>query len=268
MTFDHLRDLTVRVGQYKVPYNRQRVVSSGNLQFVDRAITNGEFNVDRDLGFDLRSEDFLGLDMLRYYAGVYIGEGQNTSDDTLGAGDFGLMYLGRVEFLPFGLFNDYSEADFAHTNDLRLSIGAAYAFIDDAPGMKGILGQAPSQEIDTHNVTADVMLKYAGFSLFSDVFWREGNGMPDAQLPNGLGFAVQGGYMLADLPLEFAARYGMTRRSGTSNLSEQNELGGAVSYYVSQHPFKIQADYFRLWNEQSGVESGIDRIRVQMQAGF
>ena len=34
--FGQHRDLTLRMGQYKVPYSRQRVVSSGNLQMVDR----------------------------------------------------------------------------------------------------------------------------------------------------------------------------------------------------------------------------------------
>ena len=67
LTFDYLRDLTLRLGQYKVPYSRERVVSSGNLTFVDRSIVNKEFNVDRDLGLDIRSKDFLGLGYLRYY---------------------------------------------------------------------------------------------------------------------------------------------------------------------------------------------------------
>ena len=44
--FGQVRDLNVRLGQYKVPYSRQRVVSSGNLQMVDRSIANGEFNLD------------------------------------------------------------------------------------------------------------------------------------------------------------------------------------------------------------------------------
>ena len=38
-------------GQSKLPGNRERVVSSGNLQFVDRSIANGVFTLDRDFGF-------------------------------------------------------------------------------------------------------------------------------------------------------------------------------------------------------------------------
>ena len=72
---------------------------------------NAEFTLDRDLGLDIRSKDLFGLDKLRYYAGVYIGEGRNTSNKTIGAGDQGLLYIGRVEIMPLGSFDDYSEAD-------------------------------------------------------------------------------------------------------------------------------------------------------------
>src|SRR5690554_1285988 len=38
-------------GQSKLPGNRQRVNSSGNLQFADRSIVNSTLTVDRDFGF-------------------------------------------------------------------------------------------------------------------------------------------------------------------------------------------------------------------------
>ena len=40
---------SVGMGQTKLPGNRQRVNSSGDLQFADRSIVNSTFNVDRDL---------------------------------------------------------------------------------------------------------------------------------------------------------------------------------------------------------------------------
>ncbi|PTM06930.1 MAG: porin, partial [Bacteroidetes bacterium] len=41
-------------GQTKLPGNVERVVSSANLQFIDRSILNSRFNIDRDLGFQIR----------------------------------------------------------------------------------------------------------------------------------------------------------------------------------------------------------------------
>ena len=41
---------SVGLGQTKLPGNRQRVNSSGDLQFADRSIVNSTFNIDRDFG--------------------------------------------------------------------------------------------------------------------------------------------------------------------------------------------------------------------------
>ncbi len=51
-------------GQTKLPGNRERVISSGNLQQVDRSLLNSRFNIDRDLGIQIRhhfkiSENFI-----------------------------------------------------------------------------------------------------------------------------------------------------------------------------------------------------------------
>ncbi|MCG8555188.1 MAG: OprO/OprP family phosphate-selective porin [Proteobacteria bacterium] len=266
VTFDHLRDLTLRVGQYKIPYSRQRVVSSGNLQFVDRAVTNAEFTLDRDLGLDFRSKDFLGLGVLKYYAGVYIGEGRNTSNKTRGAGDLGLMALGRIEVLPFGMFKDYSEADFERSFRPRLSIGAGYAYLRNAPGSRGILGSTPKQQVNYHNANADLLFKFAGLCVLSDFYVRKGRGGED--LSDGYGWMLQGGYLLPYTALEFGARYGMTRPRGRSSvLKGKNELGVVVGHYFAQHPLKVQADLFQLWNQGSKAGQNT-RLRVQLQAAF
>ncbi len=41
-------------GQTKLPGNIERVISSGNLQQVDRSLLNSRFNIDRDMGIQLR----------------------------------------------------------------------------------------------------------------------------------------------------------------------------------------------------------------------
>ena len=45
--------LFMRVGQYKVLYNRERVDSSGKQQFVERSISTYAFTVDRQVGATL-----------------------------------------------------------------------------------------------------------------------------------------------------------------------------------------------------------------------
>ena len=46
----------------------------------------------------------------------------------------------------------------------------------------------------------------------------------------------------------------------------RSELGVAGSYYFARHPFKLQGDVFRLWDDDFG--DGDTRMRVQLQLAF
>ena len=278
--FDYLRDLTLRVGQYKLNYSRQRVVSSGDLQLVDRSIANGEFTIDRDIGVELLSKNLGGIDKLRYHAGVFFGEGR----DQWELDRFEMLYVGRIEVLPFGMFTDYKEADFERSTKPRLSLGVGYAFHDGAKGLRGTRSPTPTDggTTDYHNANVDLMFKIAGFSVFSDFFWRDGrrtfgdamvdDGMGNLVLAereaarNGLGWSAAAGYLIPRVPFEIAGRYSQIRRLKTTSLEDKDSAGGGLSYYFAGHPLKLQLDYFHQWT--GAVEDGDDIVRLQLQAAF
>lgn len=276
--FKQIRDLNLRMGQYKVPYSRQRVVSSGDLQMVDRSIANSEFNLDRDVGLDLRSSNLFGWDMLRYYAGVYMGEGHSSYEN----GDLGMMYLARIELLPLGLYTDYVESDLQRTSTPKLSIGAGFAYVEDAKNNRGIVGSTPLDggTTDTLNGNADIGFKYAGFSLESAFFWREGTRNPGeavdetgARLPveearNGTGFYAQGGYLMPSKDIEVSTRFGQVMPSaGETSMESENELGLGLSHYFGEHAFKLQSDFFRFWSDD-GFSEGVNQFRLQLQMAY
>lgn len=274
------RDVNVRAGQYKVPLDRQRIIPFFRLQFVDRAITDTEFTFDRDMGLDLHSEDLFGLNLLRYNAGVFTGDGRNS----FVLNDSGLTYVVRVSLFPLGLFDDYSEGDFER-GELRLSLAGGYLFIQDAPRDRGIFsGAAPADggTTDLQVATADALLQFRGLSLMSAFFYRRGERNPGsltdeagARIPtaptrDGVGFLAQGGYLLPWLPLELAARYAVlegTDAEGRDALPRSEEFAGALNYYVSRHQFKLQANYSRI--AQNGDYAGsLGRLHLQVQAAF
>ena len=76
-------------GQTKLPGNRERVVSSANMQFVDRSLLNKNFNIDRDMGMQLRHHINVGEKFLiREMVAVSQGEGRNIVQNNIG----GLQY--------------------------------------------------------------------------------------------------------------------------------------------------------------------------------
>jgi len=281
LEFDHLRDAIFRFGQFRVPYSRERRVPISEIEFVDRSLANAEFNLDRDVGFDIRSEDIGGLGRLRYDVGISVGGGRDASAFK----DFGFLYVARFEVLPLGLFDDYRQADLDRRRKPALSIGAAYAFMDDAANNRGILGAVPTDggTTDFHNVTADVVFKVAGVSLNSEVFWRhgirtygdalvlddEGMEVPAAdELPrNGFGWSAQLGYVVPVVPLQPLVRYSGFIPLTESSLARTEELGAGLQWFIHGSALELGLDYFRTFTDAE-IEDGSDRVRVQLQMAF
>lgn len=280
LDFTKNRDIQVRVGQYKISSNRQRVISSGNLQMVDRSQVNSEFSLDRDMGIDIRSRDFLGLNKMRYVLGVTTGNGLNNPQFT----DFAMVYLVRVEYLPMGIFRDYSEVDFERTKP-RLSIGATYSFFDNANQSRGMVGVpfADGGTADYHFVYVDALFKARGFFAFTEFAFRTGQRKIgditpsdpdyDPELPtdprNGLGWMLQAGYLVPNTRFEFAARGALIQASSKRAPTSLNDSYGttfSLSYYFARHPFKIQADVSQLWED--AFKDGSTVLRLQLQASL
>lgn len=284
LTFDHLRDLSVRVGQYRVPFSRQRRVAIGSLALVDRSVVNAEFNLDRDVGFDVFSDDIAGLDRLRYSVGVFTGEGRDAY--TLDAAR--LLYVGRFEVLPFGVFEDYDETDWSREPRPRVALGAAYAFVDHAARDRGVLGTAPVDggTTDIHAVTGDIVLRSAGVTLLAEAHWRRGRRnlgrltvadpdtgveLPAPGLParNGTGWFAQASWLLPrGIPVELAARYGQVLPGEVAtSLGRREELGAGVQWFVHGTALEVVVDAFHEY-PQGRFDSGTDTVRVLLELGL
>ncbi|MBZ5710568.1 porin [Nannocystis pusilla] len=287
LEFTYLRDFTIWAGQMKVPFSRQRVISSGNQQFVDRSSVNEEFNLDRDLGVQARSDDIGGIGFLKYAVGVFLGDGRNAYALT----NTGALYVGRVTVMPLGKFEDESEGDLQRLKKPGLSLAGAYAYHDDAPGDRGVHGARPADggTTDIHHATADLMFKWRGLSVESAFHYRKarrrnpggavdelGAPIPVAIPRDGVGFFTQVGYLIPPADVEFVTRWSFVRNifGDRSSLIDRDELGGGVNWYVAEHNFKISFDYFRVWETFAGtpvrqaMADGIDRFRLVVQLAF
>ncbi len=268
-----LRDLNVRAGQMKVPFGRQRVVSSSALQFADRSLAVGEFNLDRDVGVVLFSRDLFGLGKrLTYQLGVFGGDGRNRLSET-----FGMLYAARVQVQPFGEFDDLVEADVQRLATPRLAIGAAVAFNHNSRRARSTFGDTFQQGFDYTQLAADLQFKWAGLSLQAEWLYRRADvdahqtGM-NAMGPvfeyarSGHGYYLQAGYLFTR-HAELSARWGeVFAFEGSPTLHRARELGGALSYYFQRHDFKLQADYFYLTGED--FSAGRHQMRLQAQVYF
>lgn len=280
----HLREMNVRVGQMIATIHRTFTTGDANYQFIDRALGDGEFNLDRTFAIELRSTDFAGLGWLRYYAGIMSTQGR----DMPFAPDMHLGYYLRVDVNPLGFFNDYSGGDLARNVSPRLSIGAAYAFLDHAPWDHGTVGQLPQDggTTDQHMVTADFVFMWQGFSLVGEWSMRQatrhqGSAVdPATMMPyatpslgrTGFGMHATAGMLLGDLPLELVARAGMLRHMNAldggahSAILDQNEVGAGLNWYIAGHPLKMSLWFTDVWRDDGVGSSGAQVVRLQLQA--
>jgi phosphate-selective porin OprO and OprP len=238
------------VGQTKLPGNRERVISSQQLQFVDRSLLNSRFNIDRDAGLQLHHEHNLGNVVLRQAAAISNGEGRDYT--ALNAG--GYSYTLRGEILPFGNFTsngDYSGSDLSREETPKLSIGGTYDYNDDASRARGQLGNFLSETRDLRTVFVDAMFKYRGFSAMAEYANKKAPDGPVVSLKDdgsiketfttGTATNVQAGYLFKN-NWEVAARY--TDYNPTKAISARDEdhytLG--LSKYIVGHSLKVQSD--------------------------
>ncbi|MGE3177193.1 MAG: porin [Vicinamibacterales bacterium] len=250
LTWTATRDLVVRVGQMKVPFSRQRVVSSSALQMVDRSPVVAELNLDRDVGIQLFSKDLFGTRRLGYALGLFGGEGRNRLGRAAGA-----LYSARVETWPFGPFDDFVESDHHRSRAFRLAIGANAAHNQNTNRPRSTTGDPyPAGDVDYTHLGVDATVKHRGCSATWEWTFRRadretstvGSGSTAAvvQARSGWGTFMQGGCLVTPR-LELSARRSRLAplRSRASPLVESDEYAVGVSHYPREHNLKLQADY-------------------------
>jgi hypothetical protein len=239
--FQHVRDINVLVGQYSIPFTREGTMSSGELVFVDRTIADNEFGAPRDVGITLHSDDFLGLNHFRYYAGIFSGAGR---DGILLDCDCGPAYVVRIEAHPTGLFDNYDQVDFQRSSDPRLAFGAAY-FLHNS----------------VHRSTVDALLFWHGAALEASLFHR----FVDETNASDIGFFVQANTLIPGTVFGVAGRYGRIAGFEHSLLESQNELGAGLNYFFEKHTLKLQLDGFHMWGGRYRTTEQLVRLQLQVK---
>ena len=261
-------------GQTKLPGNIERVISSGNLQQVDRSLVNSRFNIDRDMGFQLRHHfDLTDSFVVREKIAFSQGEGRNVTDGNLG----GYQYTGRIELLPFGEFNgggDYSGADLKREATPKLMLALTYDANNNAVRTRSNLGSYMINDVGVYETNIntlflDFMLKYNGFSLMGEYAERDAK---DAIAKNsdgtetgdvvwvGKGLNLQSGYVFPS-NWELSGRYtNIKLDEGITGRSPETQYTLGVSRYIVGHKLKVQSDLSYL-----SIDNGNNEVMFRLQ---
>jgi phosphate-selective porin OprO/OprP len=273
---------TLGMGQTKLPGNRERVNSSGDLQLCDRSSVNNIFNIDRDFGAQVfHQRRLIGSAYYAFKGAISSGEGRNWVSST---GHY-LAYTIRSEILPFGEFSnrgDYFQGDLLREPHPRLSLGFTYSYNHGALRAFGQRGELLYGRRNIKNFFADILFKYKGWAISSEFANRRTNDPVTlstddpskiAFVFNGQGFVVQTSYLFSN-NYEVVARYSGVKADRMIHFYVPKQSDGytlGFNKYLRGHRLKAQVDatwfdnYFtqgpnpseKFWQFRFQVELGI-----------
>jgi hypothetical protein len=302
-SFTRFKFATLRLGQFKIPYDRYRAQSFAALSLIDWAPTTRMFGSERQVGLEvLASGAVLGLE---YSLGVFSGTNARASHGVgitevygevpvnpsdLGSGqivsEFHPELAGRVA-RNFGEIDTDTNSDVLRTRALRQSVGAGVAW-DARPNATRDLGL---------RLSAEWLAKISGFhfNVISYLAWFD-PWQGGKILFGPLGFMGEVGYRFT-LLWELALRYSTTYltpwlRSDARSYGEfqiqnatdpdaaiaqygdngeqitDDELALAGSAHIIGNSFKVVAQVAwqsQLWEQ--GRRNGL-RLNLQIQLVF
>ncbi len=261
------------VGQTKLPGNIERVISSGNLQQVNRSLLNSRFTLDRDQGIQLRHHfNLFNNFLIREKFAISQGEGRNITSGNLG----GHQYTARLEFLPFGKFTsngEYSGSDLKREVKPKLMLAINYDTNQNAVKTRGNQGSYMANDIGYYETNIntfffDGMFKYNGFSFMWEYAHRDAND-PIAKNSDGTetgdvvwignGLNLQSGYLLPK-DWEISGRYTHIDLDDITGRNNETQYTLGLSKFIVGHKLKVQTDFSYL-----SVDGGNDELMYRLQ---
>jgi hypothetical protein len=252
------------VGQFKVPYGAQELTSSGNQQFVDRALVSNSFFRGRDAGVALWGTT--ASNKFEWRFGVFNG---NSFTRTFNDNRNRLQYNARLMWQPNGsqVLNQrawvtgalYSESDFESTTAPIYAVAVNYENQNN-------FGATTGNDQKWNAVSVDGIYKYKGFSVNGMYTFAARQQETGADF-DADGFFIQAGKLFRRRTLEVAFRYGQfdPTRSADNNLTQETRV--AFSYYYARHGLKWQSDVGQV-KTQATSATKLWEFRSQLQFIF
>jgi phosphate-selective porin len=273
--------LKFQIGQFKVEYSRERSISSGAQQMVDRSVINRAFTVDRQQGAEFYGRlKGKGLADFNYWVGAFTGTGRgNTSND-----DSHLMYFGRLQWNFTGTFLDFEGSDI-EIHEKPAGVLAVSGVTNQSPYTRfsqaggGYLegyenGQPGQYRVNQANVETAFM--YKGFSWQSEFHWKQIIDKFNNDHTDELrGYYVEGGYFFHEVfdwcpkPLEVAFRNAGYFPNREEDQTKKRENSLAFNWFFNGHRNKLTSEisYFN-YDKTGDIPADEWRFRLQWDISF
>jgi phosphate-selective porin OprO and OprP len=260
------KQFMVKLGQYKVPFGLQELISSGSQQLVDRALVSNVYSRGRDTGVTVWG--VLGSNKFEYRAGVFNGNGLTRSVND----NDKFQWNARVSFQPNGAvpLGTYSGAHQSESDFESKALGKPIFTINAAYEQNDLSFVATDLKTNIKSTlyTVDMMLKHRGFSATAAYFWGEREPQEINPSFDTSGWYAQAGFFLKPEKWELAFRYAEQDPSELVGPDKITEIRGGLNYFYARHALKVQLDYGQIKTETSSGDRKNNELRIQTQFIF
>ncbi|MFD2550842.1 porin [Bizionia sediminis] len=280
VTLDRWDFFKVELGQWKTAYSRERTISSGKQQMMDRSIINRAFTIDRQTGVAFSGRVFPEtLADFTYHVSVLTGTGRGATRND----DSHLMYVGRLQWNMFGRELEITGSDLKFHDKPTASLAFAAAtnrsqftrFSTSGGGnLEGYTSNAPGQYRINQGLI-ETAFKYRGFSWQHESHLKKITDYETNTDKTLSGYYLQAGYFFSNIadfvpaPLEVAGIFAnYTPDTDFSNSYEQ-EYGVAFNWFFKEHRNKLTMEITRFsYKTIDNISDNQWRFRVQWDISF
>ena len=272
--------LKIKIGQWKIQYNRERIISSGKQQTVERSILTKQFTVDRQQGISLFGRlKGKGIVDFNYWLSALMGTGRGNEIND----DEHLMYMMRLQWNFMGRQLKFVSSDVNYHENFTAIIAVAvvtnqsqYTRFSSSGGghLEGFTESNPSQYRINQSLVETAGM-YKGFSWQQELHWKQINDKINAQITTLAGNLLQFGYFPYYVwsnfpkPLEIYARHAFYIPNLELNNELRQEYTAGFNWFFSNHRNKlsIETSYLNYTNESQFERDGF-RYRLQWDISF
>jgi len=272
----------VKVGQWKAPFGLEQLTPDPSLIIIERSLPTGAITPERQIGVQLWGNPFAniwpnGKDLLTYYAGIFNGNGRNTTVND----NNNFMYVGRLESTLFKAKmwgqDSYLKlgADVLNSRDNKgTNISQTLNLLVNSDGSLSPFTLHGADERTAWSV--DAWLKLGPFDLIGEYLEEYVNGRTVNGVPPGFanfttdGYYITAAYFLIPKKLQLAVQW-QDLNPGQKGSDGIYSITGGLNYYIHGDDLKLMVDYIHTWSDfrQANPEFGNDQFdevigRVQL----
>jgi len=263
----------VKAGQWKAPFGLEQLTPDTSLYIIERSLPTGAITPERQIGVQLWGKPFASVwpdekDLLTYYAGVFNGNGRNTTVND----NNNFMYVGRLESTLFKAKmwgqDSYLKlgADVLNSRDDKgTNISQTLNLLVNSDGSLSPFVLPGADERTAWSV--DAWLKLGPFDLIGEYLEEYVNGRTVNGVPPGFadfttnGYYITAGYFLIPKKLQAAVQW-QDLNPGQRGNDGIHSITGGLNYYIHGDDLKLMVDYIHTWSDfrQANPEFGQDQF--------